>query len=194
LYHTVSGEGNLIHQMTIKGMASAFLVVFSDAVLVTTNIQIPTTLRPSRTKFALVFLMCLLFVLGGIWMVRDGDPMGYFCAGVFAVGLPVCLLQLHPKAGYLHLAPDGFTYCGLFRAHTVRWGHVCEFAVMRVSSIWMVGWNFTPDYRPPGRARAISKSLYGCEGALPDTYGMKPQELADLMETLRQRYAEARNA
>lgn len=148
----------------------------------------PATLRPSRAKWALVFLMCLGFVLGGIWMVREGHSAGYFIAGVFAIGLPVAALQFHPKAAYLKLAADGFTYCGLFRAHTVRWAQVMEFGIMRVN-IWMVAWNFSADYPPPGRARTLIRWFYGYEAALPDTYGMKPQDLLALMETLRQRYA-----
>jgi hypothetical protein len=108
--------------------------------------------------------------------------------------LPVFALQFHPKAAYLHLAADGFTICSLFRAHTVRWAQVREFAVIRVGPNRMVGWNYTPDYPGSGRARAVSKLLAGCEAALPDTYGMKPQELAKLMESLRQRYVETINA
>ncbi len=122
-------------------------------------------------------------------MVRDGKLMGYFCGGFFALGLPVFALQFHPKAAYLHLAPDGFTFCSLFRAHTVRWTHVGEFAVICVGPNRMVAWNFTPDYPATGRARAISKSLSGYEAALPNTYGMKPHELADLLDSLRRRYA-----
>ncbi len=160
----------------------------------TSSIQIPAILRPSRTQAAVLFLVCLLFVLCGIWMIRDGKPMGYFCGGFFALGLPVFALQFHPKAAYLHLAADGFTFCSLFRAHTVRWEHVREFAVIYVGPNRMVAWNFAPDYPATGRARAISKSLSGYEAALPDAYGMKPQELVELMESLRQRYVETRNA
>jgi hypothetical protein len=156
--------------------------------------DIPTTLRPSRTQAAVLFLLCLLFVIGGIWMVLDGKPMGYFCGGVFALGLPVFALQLHPKAAYLHLGPEAFTFCSLFRAHKVRWEHVREFAVIYVGLNRMVAWNYVPEHPAIGGARAISKSLCGYEAALPDTYGMKPQELVELMESMRQRYFETRNA
>jgi hypothetical protein len=160
---------------------------------VTPNLQIPATLRPSRKQAALLFLVCLLFVIGGVWMVLDGKPMGYFCGGFFALGLPAFALQFHPRAAYLHLAPDGFTFCSLFRAHTVRWAHVREFAVIYIGLNRMVAWNFTPDYPATGRARAVSKSLSGYEAALPDTYGMRPQDLVELMEGLRQRYVETQN-
>jgi hypothetical protein len=152
----------------------------------TSSIQIPATLRPSRKKAATLFLVSLLFVVGGIWMVRDGQMMGYLCGGFFALGLPIFALQFHPKAAYLRLEPDGFTFCSLFRAHTVRWAVVREFAVIGIGPNRMVAWNFTSDYPATGSGRAISKSLSGYEAALPDTYGMKPQELVELMERLRQ--------
>ena len=52
----------------------------------------------------------------------------------------------------------------------------------------MVAWNFRPDYPATGHARAIFRSLSGYEAALPDTYGMKAQALASLMDSLRQEY------
>jgi hypothetical protein len=159
----------------------------------TSNIHIPATLFPSRKKAVVLFLISLLFVICGIWMIRQGQMMGYFCGGFFALGLPVFALQFHPKAAYLRLEPDGFTFCTLFRAHTVRWATVREFAVIQVGPNRMVAWNFTPDYPASGSARSISKSLSGYEAALPDTYGLKPRELADLMESLRQSYGNIRH-
>lgn len=151
-----------------------------------TNLQIPTTLPGSRKKAAMLFLVCLVFVMGGVWMVRSGEAEGYFVAGFFGLGLPVAALQFHPRAAYLELREDGFTFCGLFRAHSVRWADVREFGVMDVSGNLMVGWNFTADYARSGRARVVAKTLTGYEAALPDSYGMKPRELADVMESLRQ--------
>ena len=151
----------------------------------TLNIQIPATLRPSRKKAAVLFLVSLLFVVSGIWMICDGQTMGFFCGGFFALGFLVSALQFHPKAAFLRLEPDGFTFCSLFRAHTVRWKNVREFDVIYVGPNRMVAWNFTPDYPTSGSARPISKSLSGYEAALPDTYGMKADELVELLETLR---------
>ena len=155
---------------------------------ITPNLQIPATLRPSRLKWASLFLLCSVFVLGGIWMVREGESSGYFVAGFFAIGLPVAVIQLLPGAAYLHLTADGFTFCSLFRAQTFRWADVTEFAIIRVH-IWMIAWNFTTDYRSSPRARGLSKTVCGYEAALPDTYGMKPLELLALMESLRQRFS-----
>ena len=87
----------------------------------TSGIPIPMTLRPGWLGSIGLLIASLVFVIIGILMVRDGKPMGYFCGGVFALGLPIAALRFHPKASYLHLDSDGFTFCSLFRAHTVRW-------------------------------------------------------------------------
>lgn len=148
------------------------------------DFTIPVTLRPSRAKTALLFLVCAVFVAGGVLMVRDGKPWGYFCGGFFALGLPIFGIQFLPKAAYLHLAVDGFTFCSLFRSHFVQWKYVQEFAVIYVGPNRMVAWNFTPDYTATVGGRSISKALSGYEAALPDTYGMKPQRLADVLNGL----------
>lgn len=155
----------------------------------TPSLPIPATLRPSRKRTVVLLLVSTLFLLAGVGMIRDGKPTGYFVAGVFALCWVAFALQLHPKASYLHLAPEGFTFCSLFRAHTVRWDDVREFGVVSISFNRMVTWNFTPEYRATKPGRALSKSLSGYEAALPDTYGLKAQELAELMEELRRRYS-----
>lgn len=160
----------------------------------TSRIQFPVTLRPSLVKTVGLFFVCLVFVVCGIWMVRDGKSMGYVCVGFFALGLPIFAFQFHPKAAYLRLEADSFTFCSLFRAHTVRWEHVSEFAVIQLGPNRMVAWNFEPDFPATGSAREISKSLSGYESALPDTYGLKPEELVEWMESLRQRYAATKKA
>lgn len=158
------------------------------------NISLPTTLHPNRTKMALLFLVCAAFVVIPVWMVRDGQSMGYLTGVFFALGLPVFAVQLLPNATYLQLRSDGFTFCSLFRAHTFQWRQVQTFAAIHVGVNPMVAWNFTADYVASGGMRRASKAFSGYEAALPDTYGMKAQELADLLNELRRSYAADGNA
>jgi len=45
----------------------------------------------------------------------------------------------------------------------------------------MVGFNFVPTYDRGRTARAVAKALGKCEGALPNTYGRKAEELARVL-------------
>lgn len=151
------------------------------------DLKIPITLRPSRLKLLLLLAVSSLFVIGGCWMVHDGLWFGYPVASFFALCSACFVVSFHPRASYLHLTPEGFTYCSLFRAHNVKWVDVREFGVISVADRQMVAWNFTSGYTASASGRSLSKSLSGYEAALPNTYGLKPHDLAQLMETLRER-------
>ena len=149
-------------------------------------ITIPVTLRPSRVRTAFLLFGSALFIVGGVFMVLHGKAEGYLCIAFFTFGLLIFGARLHPRAVYLHLAEESFTYCGLLRARTVRWAQVQEFVVIRVGRSRMVGWSFVPD-PSAGKTRDLSKTLAGCEGALPDTYGLKPRQLAEVLNDLLSR-------
>jgi hypothetical protein len=121
-------------------------------------------------------------------MTSTEPLVGYLCAAFFGSCLLVFAVQLLPKSSYLHLGPDTFTFCALFRSHTVRWRDIESFSVVRIGLIRMVAWNFAPDYKEQRVGRASSRRIAKVEAALPDTYGMKPQELAEFMDTLGVRH------
>lgn len=148
------------------------------------ELRLPRVLYPSRWKTLLLLLGCLLFSAVGVWMVLDDVLLGYFCALLFALGALVFLVQLHPRAAYLYLDEQGFTYCSLFRAHRIRWGAVTGFAVVRISGNALVAWNFAQGHVPHGRGAAISQALSGYHSALPDTYGLPAEVLAQQLTTL----------
>ena len=152
--------------------------------------SLPLTLRPSRVRTALRLLACLGFTVLGVFMGRGGEWLGYLVGGLFALGVPVFALQLHPRAAYLLLNEAGFTCCSLFRAQAVRWADVEGFGVIAIHAFRMVAWNFVPGHPRTGRARMLSQAVSGYEAALPDTYGFKPRELANLLDALRQRWGE----
>ena len=152
--------------------------------------SLPLTLRPTRVRTALLLLTCLGFTALGVFMGRDGKWLGYLIGGLFGLGVPVFVLQLHPRAAYLLLNEEGFTYCSLFRAQAVLWVDVEGFGVIAINAFRMVAWNFVPGHPSTGRARMLSQAVSGYEAALPDTYGLKPKELANLLNALRQRWGE----
>jgi hypothetical protein len=150
---------------------------------------LPLTLKPSRTKSVMLLIVCIVFVAIGVWMIRDGESMGYLCAIFFGLGVPVFVINLHPRASYLKLDETGFIFCSLFRAHAVRWADVEEFGIVSIRMNRMVAWNFFPG-RASGGLRAMSKAISGFDAALPDTYGMGAPALADLMSTVHAQFRE----
>jgi hypothetical protein len=150
---------------------------------------LPIVLRPGRTKLLLLLAVCLAFFAGGFMMVRHGEEMGYVCSALFGLGGLVFAVNLHPSAAYLRLEETGFTYCNLFRAHIVPWRDVQNFGVWKNRGNRMLTWNFVASYSGGGRARSLSRAVSGFDAGLPDTYGLKTTELADAMETLRNRYS-----
>lgn len=160
----------------------------------TEEASLPTrVLRPSRLKTIGLFLVCVIFAAIGLLMIRGGESMGYVPANLFGIGVVVFGLQLVPGGSYLKLASDGFTVCSLFRAHSTPW------TAMDYFEAGLLGWrrpghkgavvfNYREEYEEHELARKVSSRLGGHEGALPDTYGMEPRELADLMNSYRKHY------
>jgi hypothetical protein len=146
----------------------------------------PQTLYPKRSSAVWLLLVSSAFVAIGVWMGREEGWIGYAIAVFFAVCAAVAVVQLLPGASSLTIDGDGLTCRSLFRRWAVRWGDIDRFHVvvirhggLRVHQL--VGWNYLSGRGPGGRGPRISSALAGCEGALPETYGMKAAELADFL-------------
>ena len=144
------------------------------------------TLRPGPWSSIALLVVCASFVAIGVWLAPAEGLPAYLSAGFFAVGIPVAIIQLLPNSTYLELEPHGFTFCSLFRRTTIAWLDVEEFIVCKLQQHGMsvrssVGFNFATSYERARTGRLIAKAVASCEGALPDTYGMRAEDLASLM-------------
>jgi hypothetical protein len=137
------------------------------------------TLRPRRLKMAFFGLLSAAFTVAGVYMIRDGDHNGWFVAGFFGACTMVFLALLLPGAAYLRLSRDGFRVRSLWRSHFTPWSAVIGFRVARIARRRLVVFNFV-DAKARRRAR-YARILTGVEGALPDTYGLSADKLAELM-------------
>lgn len=143
------------------------------------------TLYPSKTKSVLFLLLTLVFVVIGILMILDGAGMGWLVTIVFGLGTITFILNMLPQASYLKLDSEGFEMCSLFRKHRYSWEDVSYFGVGRISHNKMVMFDFSDRYQKARKARKISSMIAGAEGALHDNFGMKAEELADLMNAYK---------
>ena len=127
-------------------------------------------------------------------MIRDGHKAGWFPASFFALGIPVALIQLLPKSSFLTVDEDGIEFCTLFRKCRLKWNDISEFGIYSRESIGIgktVGFNYSPSYERLPTMRLLNKTLIGFEAALPDTYGLRAEELASLLSDFHSTRAKA---
>lgn len=144
------------------------------------------TLYPKKSTALWLLLICSLFVAAGIWIAPSKGWMGYLIAAFFGLGIPVAIVQLLPSSAYLQLNDESIAFCCLFRKTSIPWEVIDDFFVvtMRQSGLTiheMVGFNYVQSYDRTRVGRALAKAISKCEGALPDTYGMRAAELAELL-------------
>lgn len=119
--------------------------------------------------------------------IYDKHPLvAWLCGGFFGLCSLVGIVNLHPRAGYLTLRRDGFEFASLFRKTFVRWGEVETFVPIRMSGNKFVAWDYVPGYEAHAKIRRVNLSVSGVEAMLPDTYGFKHDELAAMMNELRE--------
>ncbi len=155
-------------------------------------------LRPGRLTWLLVLAISLAFVAVGLLALLGPRPVEqedawamWLCVGFFGLVAGVALLQFLPQSSFLRLHADGFTVRTLYREANYRWEDVDTFGVMAIRHNKMVGFNYAPHFDQAKRLRRAVAGLAGFEGALPDTYGMKAEELADLMNEYKYRHEAA---
>jgi hypothetical protein len=135
----------------------------------------------------LFLLVSLTFSAAGVGMIADGRMLGWLVFLFFGFGVVVFFLSLLPGCSYLELDNAGFTVCTMFKPSTTRWYEVKSFRVGRVGTRKAVVFDFTELHQGQESARKAALLLEGCEGALPDNYGLPAAELAAIMEKWRRR-------
>jgi hypothetical protein len=153
--------------------------------------DLPVTYRTRPVKMAFLTLGSGIFVSMGLWLLQRQPYVALPCVIFFGLCALVGLVGLLPNSSYLTLTDEGFLFASLFRRHFVSWSDVQSFVPVKIQFNRMVGWNYSPAFRESQRLRGINTAIAGVEAALPDTYGMSAERLAELMNQLRDLYAGA---
>ncbi len=147
-------------------------------------------LKPSKLKWFAVFLTGALFAATGVWMVRDGDAMGWLAGGFFGLVALVALPMLLGVGSYLKLGPEGFEQSLMGRKLFCRWDEVSEIGDWKMKQgLFSVHSGVTFD-RASDKDTALiafNRSVSGGSTGLGDTFGMKAADLAALMNAFRNR-------
>jgi hypothetical protein len=110
-------------------------------------------------------------------------------AAFYGLGAVFSAAFLVPRLAYLRLADDGFRFRWLWAERFVSWSEVESFGVRygyRGSRyVRYVEYVFVRRYRELPSAQGRRYTFGGGSGVLPDTYGVRAEKLADLMNSLR---------
>jgi hypothetical protein len=147
--------------------------------------NLPVTYRTRPLKMAFLALGSGIFIAGGLWLLPREPFIALPCIIFFGLCASVGLVGLLPNSSYLTLTEQGFLFASLFRKHFVAWSSVQSFVPVKIQFNSMVGWNYSSEFQESRRLRRVNTALAGVEAALPDTYGMSAEKLADLMNQLR---------
>ncbi len=140
-------------------------------------------LYPSKLKWGLVSLVGLLFVGMGIILVMNGkgELKAWLSLAFFTLVLIVGLIQFFGKGSYLTLTSEGFQVSHFGKKHSFQlWQDCSNFKVKRIGFMnKLVVYNRHQD---SGKLMgAINRTISGGSVSLPDTYGLKAEKLASLM-------------
>jgi Bacterial PH domain len=163
-------------------------------------------LRPRKKKWALLLLICLGFVAGGLLMLRDPHVdqfKGYFCVIFFGASAVVVLVQFVPGSNFLRLDSEGLTVRTIWRTQSLRWSDIERFGVAEFSTTHgflrqrhqLVGYDYSASYPHVDQWRTLknmNRGISGFEASLPDNYGWDNAELAEHLNTLKARYENRR--
>jgi hypothetical protein len=138
----------------------------------------------SRRRWAAVLAMSAVFVLIGL-------QTGFWPASVFFGLCALVAIGILVRPSRLVLERDGFVATTLGRTFHYRWSDIARFGVttLPVGNQKMVGLVFSAGY-PRSKGTGLSQALSGFDGALPDTYGRKAEDLVVVLEAWRRRALE----
>lgn len=145
-------------------------------------------LKPNRLSWLFTFLISVGFVCIAIWLGPNEDPMLFYGAGGFFL---LCALISAPLmlgvGSRLILERNSFTCRTLFRSFTRRWRECSDFHPVQAGTRSMVGFTTQQDELAHPNLAAVNRAVQGASGALPETFGISAEELADLMNRFRAR-------
>jgi hypothetical protein len=151
------------------------------------------TLYPKKTFAIKLLVMCVTIVAMGLLLAQSHPWIGYPLAGFFGLCIPLAVVVLLPGSTYLRIEEDGLTISNLFRKTLFLWDVIDEFLVVElkrrgVNVGKIVGFNCVQSYDRFAAGRRRARAINQCEVALPGDYGMKVEELAELLNSKLQEY------
>jgi hypothetical protein len=138
--------------------------------------------RVSPWKAVMVVLGSLAFVLAGWWM-RHEHPWVGFC------GLAGLWMLLAPRSVYLQLDARGLLIASPFRRQHIPWAEIADFEIVSIKGSRMIAIHYLS---APTAGRQFSAAVSGIEGAIPNSYAARLEDILQSLQTYLHRYRGAK--
>ena len=152
-------------------------------------------LRPRRWLWAVLLAFVAAFTVAFVlWFIDTPHVVPAALALFFGAIAVLCVLQFFPRWAHLRIAPDGLVLRHTMRTTRWEWNDIEHFVPYEIhhqySSTKLVGFD-RRDLTPARQSffQTLARGMTGVDGSLPDTYGMRHEELAELLNVARDRYA-----
>jgi hypothetical protein len=142
------------------------------------------TLHPNPWKTFFLLLISLTFVATGIRITisEPGNWIGWLGVVFFGLCAVFFILNTLPNFSYLKLNKEGFEICSIGKKHFYFWREIEIFQAVNLSFFTkIIVFNFSENFIQSKKIKRFSSPISGWEGGLHDTFGMKPEKLAALM-------------
>jgi branched-subunit amino acid transport protein len=153
-------------------------------------------LRPQKWTEALAFLVVSACAAVSIRQILEGDHWIWYASAALSLLFAVVgVIPLLPTSYYLRLSKQGFSIVAFAHVHDVPWRAINRFFVTTIKDGWrtrkMVALNVqTAHDRATLNAVVRRSDIDGCDGLIPDTFGMSPETLADYLNARLQYFRE----
>lgn len=172
-----------------------------------TETQNTLKLKSSPLRFVGMLLASSVFTVVYAIALKNGILSGWLWLGIVlpGLGIPLSIINMLPNSNYLLLTPEGFTRKSSFKSTFFKWSDVKGFNISQIPipnifSILrgtgkFVTFELSDTYTntklvtPRTMIEGIAGSdIIGADVALESGYGMKLQDLCNLMNEWRERY------
>lgn len=149
----------------------------------------PRVLHSSRRRTLGLLALSGGFAFAGVLMVGADADFGWLVAAFGLVGTLVFAIML-VRPNRLELSQQGLTTVTLGRRWSVKWSECGEFRASKIDYNVAAPSMVVFDCSAPGVRshvlEAAAEALSGANAALPETYGMSADELAELLNSYRE--------
>lgn len=142
------------------------------------TLVLPAT-RPPKTWRNLAIGLAL--TAGGFRLLSDGGAIAWFAFVFFGLCSLVAVVQLFARGNHLRLDQKGFTVATLFVTRSYQWSEVDRFFVGYSGAADCVAFDLSPASGRRSLNQWLTRRFLGYDDALPQTYGLAPERLVDVM-------------